>query len=205
MLCVPLSAMDKNLTETHKDFAHTDIALIQDDCWQNPWARFAFYAPLLMRIAEGDERRGKRQFPLNFLKRQVARSSGRLLQYAKDLEGIQETFQTAQHYTVSVLGGTAIAIGLLLAPVTGGGSVALAVSMAAGFGMEGADLGARWGVARWEESYMEKAMRDEQEVMDVVHCLLFLYFCILLKNSSVSDSKAEELRTGGSRGLRGGG
>ena len=127
----------------------------------------------MARVREGhhgleNEDGTERRFPLAFVKKQVARSTGKLLRYARELEAIAENVGEGLGYVVYVLGGSAIALGLLLAPFAAGGLIALSVAGVAGSGIEVADWSGGIIMRHWEASYMAKAKRDGKMVLQVV-------------------------------------
>ena len=175
---MPLSERDRAHISLYEYLLEPDSLSAVNDTWRSPAEKFYFYAKLLVDVQEQDGATDRAALlPLPLLKRHIALSSGKLLQYANEYEKISQDAGILQTVggVLGIAGGVLSLTGLVLAPFTLGGSLVLtSVSVALGAAGSAVLLSAAVGLpgdainTLWERHYMAKSRAEAEVVMKQV-------------------------------------
>lgn len=199
----PLSELDRKHIIYYHWLLDSDSLSNTTLAWRNPAEKFYFYAKLVMSIQ--DEQNGIpmprdspppvnlvtittsdakverfKLMPIPNLRKSIAITNGRLLEYAQEFEKIAEDSGILQIVggSLGIVGGVLGTTGLILAPLTAGGSLVLTGASVA-LGVLGSTLLITSAVgisgdvisSLWEQHYTAKSMNEAKHVMNHVEHL----------------------------------
>ncbi|TRY63775.1 hypothetical protein TCAL_11499 [Tigriopus californicus] len=199
----PLTALDRKHIIYYHWLLDADSLSNTTLSWRNPAEKFFFYAKLVMSIQDEEHRipmprdspgpinlislglhdtqvEHLKLMPIPNLRKSIAITNGRLLQFAQEFEKIAQDAGILQIVggSLGIVGGALGTTGLILAPFTAGGSLVLTGASVA-LGVLGSTLLITSAVgisgdvisSLWEQHYMAKSMSESNHVMNHVEHL----------------------------------